>query len=1330
MVDRMVLFLPQCILLLLGCLADHRSNSKQESVELCKRALLGILALRGLSGNFAYLVFPEITTTITYPRTCSETKSNCLMTLRVLVQSCDCSSFSAMIVRCILSSIKSNEMKIQKDAMQVLYSCQVKLGSEFAVFEDVVKTSLRREQINTTEFSLISNTQPPLRFAQFKFIITNDPSKETQEPTRHTIGRTSLMTVPMSFDYKQAESPWDRKEWFKTIRQVVIRNSPCQFIADCQTLASEVTTVSERLFNVGFLSCWEAMDESARKSVELSLQNALSSEFLSETAKSELVALIEFMNRAETPIKIDPKMLCDCCLNSGQTAKSLRFSMLWLDEIISRLERRERLQIARPSSPEPLTKGPFQEWITPEDEPSQYSEASCECIDPEREQLLECQKTIIHLASSLGMRMTAEGLMTVFSQDQPVRPEWLEELGDWESAYETYSSVVDKVRCLEKMMRWDEIISCEDTEQIAPYLIVALHHKERYSEVLPLLTYCASDDVNSRIFCAIAEMKVGQTDNARTLIQDAFDILGQRAKTIFKHDASMVYPTLVSAMQLTEISEIIDNNVSDVIWETRLKLCRKDFNTYRHLIEVRYPFLSDDEKRKSATLLLKVAMKKGNWKVFDAALHEYFPTFPYPSEVQLLQAQRDYEQGKREQAIQTISQIDTSSLPKKLASRTHLLRGQWIGVTDPSAGLPDVEKATQLDPGSYRAWHRLAWLSAAIFESDRENGRQSALDSIRSFLESVKLGKESAFSDLIEMITLIKDAQLDDEDFSDIAAKMDALGDSFLLRVYPQLLVQLVIGDERSAKFIRERLSKMLPKHYHVLLFPLLTVNNEIVRDIVREFESQFPQQVNEARIIRESLLNLSSSDIEQWCETMEEFRKHIRHSDMNKATACLQNQLKKSQNEAWTMENKTKLESLLELTPLSIALLERTAKELSETLEIELKNMQFVPTGELAGMRNFLMSIPGEYRVGQPLVTIERFSSKFEVMHSKQRPRLVTIYGSDGGVYKSILKANEDLRLGQRLMQFFNLINMHIRNTLPKELRGMRIRCYSITPLSYSCGLIQFIEGTDTMFDLISEYRKRRGISVYLERCKFKECISCSEDVLRPIQRLEQLKTISKNTSDDHLAKSMHLKSVNTRHWVSRTLRFTESASIMSIVGYILGISDRHPSNIMIDRRLGEVIHIDFADIFEIGQMHSRLPELVPFRLTRMMRRAFGPCDFYGPFLIVAEKMMHLVRTHRESIMAVLDIFITSPVEGTYGRVQRRRSVPGASVESVSQEMNSQDFVHVNIKSAMARILEKVDGKDGNVIMEISDQVERLIDDATSMYNLAHVCHGWSPLW
>ena len=57
--------------------------------------------------------------------------------------------------------------------------------------------------------------------------------------------------------------------------------------------------------------------------------------------------------------------------------------------------------------------------------------------------------------------------------------------------------------------------------------------------------------------------------------------------------------------------------------------------------------------------------------------------------------------------------------------------------------------------------------------------------------------------------------------------------------------------------------------------------------------------------------------------------------------------------------------------------------------------------------------------------------------------------------------------------------------------------------------------------------------------------------------------------------------------------------------MGYILGLGDRHPSNIMMDRKTGNLIHCDFGESFDVARDREKFPETVPFRLTRMMRKA-----------------------------------------------------------------------------------------------------------------------------
>ena len=48
---------------------------------------------------------------------------------------------------------------------------------------------------------------------------------------------------------------------------------------------------------------------------------------------------------------------------------------------------------------------------------------------------------------------------------------------------------------------------------------------------------------------------------------------------------------------------------------------------------------------------------------------------------------------------------------------------------------------------------------------------------------------------------------------------------------------------------------------------------------------------------------------------------------------------------------------------------------------------------------------MPGTYITGEPVVTIASFAPQLHVITSKQRPRKLTIHGSDGAEYMFLLK-------------------------------------------------------------------------------------------------------------------------------------------------------------------------------------------------------------------------------------------------------------------------------------------------------------------------------------
>jgi len=128
-------------------------------------------------------------------------------------------------------------------------------------------------------------------------------------------------------------------------------------------------------------------------------------------------------------------------------------------------------------------------------------------------------------------------------------------------------------------------------------------------------------------------------------------------------------------------------------------------------------------------------------------------------------------------------------------------------------------------------------------------------------------------------------------------------------------------------------------------------------------------------------------------------------------------------------------------------------------------------------------------------------------------------------------------------------------------------------------------------------------------------------------------------------LSQALWLKSPSTESWLERRTNFTRSVALMSMVGYILGLGDRHPQNLMLQRYTGDVVHIDFGDCFEVAQHRDKFPEKVPFRLTHILQNALEVSGIEGTFRDCCENVMNLARKNGDQILGLLEVFIYDPL-------------------------------------------------------------------------------------
>ena len=74
----------------------------------------------------------------------------------------------------------------------------------------------------------------------------------------------------------------------------------------------------------------------------------------------------------------------------------------------------------------------------------------------------------------------------------------------------------------------------------------------------------------------------------------------------------------------------------------------------------------------------------------------------------------------------------------------------------------------------------------------------------------------------------------------------------------------------------------------------------------------------------------------------------------------------------------------------------------------------------------------------------------------------------------------------------------------------------------------------------------------------------------MKIIRRVEIFNAVMSETIGDDLKSVLWLRSKNSEKWLHHRINYTRSLAVMSMVGYILGLGDRHPSNIMVNRVTG----------------------------------------------------------------------------------------------------------------------------------------------------------------
>jgi len=277
--------------------------------------------------------------------------------------------------------------------------------------------------------------------------------------------------------------------------------------------------------------------------------------------------------------------------------------------------------------------------------------------------------------------------------------------------------------------------------------------------------------------------------------------------------------------------------------------------------------------------------------------------------------------------------------------------------------------------------------------------------------------------------------------------------------------------------------------------------------------------------------------------------------------------------------------------------------------------------------------------------VTFDCFHPHVDVLASLMRPKKLAIQGSDGHVYAFLAKPKDDLRKDTRMMDFNHMVNRLLAVGGETRRRGLYIRTYAVTPLTEECGLIEWVSNMKGLRHILQDLYCDVGVLT-------------NQQIMHAFSKGKSLDPVSKDSRDfreDVLARLILPQFPPIFHrffldienfptpvdWHRARFKYARTLAVMCMVGWVVGLGDRHSENILFDTTTGECMHVDLACLFDKGKQLD-VPEVVPFRLTQNLVDGLpGVSGCEGVFRISCDLTMTVMRHNKDLLMNVLEPFV-----------------------------------------------------------------------------------------
>ncbi|XP_022135092.1 serine/threonine-protein kinase ATM isoform X3 [Momordica charantia] len=349
------------------------------------------------------------------------------------------------------------------------------------------------------------------------------------------------------------------------------------------------------------------------------------------------------------------------------------------------------------------------------------------------------------------------------------------------------------------------------------------------------------------------------------------------------------------------------------------------------------------------------------------------------------------------------------------------------------------------------------------------------------------------------------------------------------------------------------------------------------------------------------------------------------------------------------------------------------------------------------------------------------------KIMNGINAPKVIECEGSDGHRYRQLAKSgNDDLRQDAVMEQFFGLVNTFLQNHQDTRKRRLGIRTYKVVPFTPSAGVLEWVDGTIPLGEyLIGSTRNGGAHGRY--RIGDWSFLECRDYMAKEKDKRKAFQEVCEN-----FRPVMHYffleRFLQPADWFEKRLAYTRSVAASSMVGYIVGLGDRHSMNILIDQATAEVVHIDLGVAFEQGLM-LKTPERVPFRLTRDVIDGMGVTGVEGVFRRCCEETLSVMRTNKEALLTIVEVFIHDPLYkwalSPLKALQRQKETDD-DVETSLEGSEDEYEGNKDAARALMRVKQKLDGYEDGEMRSVHGQVQQLIQDAIDPDRLCNMFPGW----